>query len=683
MSYPFSIRRHQSSHSLLLASTLCSSALALILMAGGCSSPLSSGQQVSSSPPQVTVQTAAPSAPNALTDQDKSPTEANDLALATERRELEKEKAQQQIANVVNAPMAAPVAARAAPIAVGKISDSVAKHTLAVDEIKGEAMARIAAPPPPSLTTSAPLSSIAYAPPQAEDRERYDHIESNPVQRVAENPVSTFSIDVDTGAYANVRRFLNEGQLPPKDAVRVEELVNYFDYAYAPPKDRSTPFATHTEIAQTPWNSNTLLLKVGIQGWQPQADNREMPPSNLVFLVDVSGSMNEPNKLPLLKSSLKLLTRHMTHQDRISLVVYAGNTGVVLEPTPGDDTATVETALDHLEAGGSTNGAGGIQLAYQMAQKAFIPNGDNRVLLATDGDFNVGISDTQKLKSMIEDKRRSGIALSTLGFGTGNYNDAMMEQLADVGNGNYTYVDSLKEAQKALVDEREATLLTIAKDVKIQVEFNPAAVAEYRLIGYEDRMLKREDFNNDKIDAGDIGAGHRVTALYEIALVGSGGERVEPLRYAAHEDDKPASTAKQAAKELAFLRLRYKRPEDGMDASSKLIEQPILRSQIEAAEQITPSFKLAAAVAAYGQLLRGGSYLNPPAAPNTRGDRRDFDYANVVSLAQAGRGADPHGYAGEFIQLAQLAGNLQTRTAHAAGLAPEPMTAAIAESHPR
>lgn len=506
------------------------------------------------------------------------------------------------------------------------------------------------------VMTSAPAPSLAlnrsYAagaafrvmPAQPEERENYGHYDSNPVQRVAENPVSTFSIDVDTGSYANVRRFLNAGSLPPADAVRVEELVNYFDYDYAPPRDLDTPFAVHTEMAPTPWNAKTHLLQVGIQGWKPQG---ELPPSNLVFLVDVSGSMLEPDKLPLVKASLKLLAHQMSHEDRISLVVYAGNTGVVLEPTPGDDTARIDAALDRLEAGGSTNGGAGIRLAYQVAQQAFIKGGNNRVLLATDGDFNVGTTSFEALLDLVKERRKSGIALTTLGVGTGNYNDRLMEQLADAGDGNYAYLDSLKEAQKALVEQRAATLLTIARDVKIQVEFNPALVSEYRLIGYEDRLLKREDFNNDKVDAGDIGAGHRVTALYEVTLAGSGGERIDPLRYG------PSAATASRGDELAFLRLRYKRPQDGMDASSRLIEQPILKSRIESADAATPAFRLAAAVAGYGQLLRGGTYTN------------GFGYAEVVRLARAARGDDAQGYAGEFIHLAQMADSLGTKQARA------------------
>lgn len=469
-----------------------------------------------------------------------------------------------------------------------------------------------------------------------QNREQYAHLEQNPLQRVAEAPVSTFSVDVDTGSYANVRRFLEAGQLPPTDAVRVEELINYFDYHYTAPREAGTPFGIHTEIAQTPWNAKTLLLRIGIQGWKPQTAPRA---SNLVFLLDVSGSMDEPNKLPLVKSSLKLLTRQLGAQDRVSLVVYAGNSGVVLEPTAGNDTATIEAALDRLQAGGSTNGGEGIHAAYAMARKGFIRNGNNRVILATDGDFNVGVTRFEDLLDLVKEQRQSGVALTTLGFGTGNYNDQLMEQLADAGDGNHAYIDSLSEAQKVLVDQRDATLQTIARDVKIQVEFNPATVAEYRLIGYENRMLQREDFSNDKIDAGDIGAGHTVTALYEVALVGSGGERVEPLRYQSGKAASPAGP------ELAYVRLRYKKPDEGMSASSHLIERAVRTADIVRG-QPSESWRLAAAVSAFGQLLRKGPYTE------------HFGYADVEQLARNARGEDHYGYAGEFLQLVKLADGL-------------------------
>jgi len=475
----------------------------------------------------------------------------------------------------------------------------------------------------------------------AEVRERYAELQSNAVQRVAESPVSTFSIDVDTGAYANVRRFLHQGQMPPRDAVRVEELVNYFDYVYPKPRERSVPFSVMTEIAPTPWNPKTHLLHVGIQGWQMQG---ERPASNLVFLVDVSGSMQSPDKLPLVKSSLKLLAQQLRPQDRLSLVVYAGASGVILEPTAGDQQAKIVAALDRLEAGGSTNGGAGIDMAYAMAKQGYIRNGVNRVLLATDGDFNVGVTDFQQLLDRAKDQRKSGIALTTLGFGSGNYNEALMEQLADAGDGNYAYIDTLSEAQKVLVRQMDATLTTIARDVKVQVEFNPAQVAEYRLIGYENRVLRREDFANDRVDAGDIGAGHRVTALYEVALVGDGGERIAPLRYG-----KPAGAAANAG-ELAHLRLRYKPANAGGDAKSLLIERAIGASDASGRTLAAASdaFRLAAAVAGFGQLLRGGEYTEA------------FDYTAVMNLARSARGRDDNGEAGEFLQLVQLARSLDT-----------------------
>ena len=475
------------------------------------------------------------------------------------------------------------------------------------------------------------------------DRENYGRIDPNPIQRAAESPVSTFSVDVDTGAYSNVRRMLNEGRLPPQDAVRVEELVNYFDYGYAAPRDPATPFGVVTEIASTPWNPKTRLLQIGIQGWEPGGERRA---SNLVFLVDVSGSMQDTDKLPLVKASLKLLARQLTGEDRISLVVYAGHTGVVLEPTPGSDVASIQSALDRLEAGGSTNGGAGIELAYAMAEKAFMKDGNNRVLLATDGDFNVGTVSFDALVDLVEEKRLGGVALTTLGFGTGNYNDHLMERLADAGNGNHAYIDSLTEAQRVLVSQRDATLHTIARDVKIQVEFNPARVSEYRLIGYENRILRREDFNNDRIDAGEIGAGHSVTALYEIALKGEGGERMDPLRYGGG----PAVTA--GGDELAFVRLRYKRPEDGRQAASRLIERAVRVSDLRKdAGEPSREFRLAAAVAAYGQLLRGGTYTG------------GFGYRDAVALAESAHGVDPE--SGNFQQLLKLADGLSTRDAQA------------------
>jgi Ca-activated chloride channel family protein len=471
-------------------------------------------------------------------------------------------------------------------------------------------------------------------------RENYAHFDSQSVTRVTDEPVSTFSIDVDTGAYANMRRWLNQGQLPPEDAVRVEEFINYFSYAYPVPGDTRTPFSVNTEMAPTPWNPDTRLLRIGIQGYEVPKEN--LPASNLVFLVDVSGSMQSSDKLPLLKQALTMLVNELDANDSISMVVYAGASGVVLKPTSGDKKAEILVALQNLQAGGSTNGAAGIRLAYQMAQQGFVKDGVNRVILATDGDFNVGLASTEELIDLIQRKREAGIALTTLGFGSGNYNDHLLEQLADEGNGNHAYIDRLGEAQKVLSEELTSTLLTIARDVKIQIEFNPERVAEYRLIGYENRLLNEEDFNNDRVDAGEIGAGHRVTALYEISLAGSDGQRLPPRRYKV-EANTPSFAVASLKHELAHLRIRYKLPGE---ESSRLIEAPLTDSDFNTGG--STELRFAAAVAAFGQKLRGGRYLE------------GFGYDDIEQLARAARGGDPHGYRGEFMQLVKLAGALAT-----------------------
>ncbi|MEQ1629145.1 MAG: VWA domain-containing protein [Gallionella sp.] len=484
-------------------------------------------------------------------------------------------------------------------------------------------------------------STVAPAPNyvQQQDRERYGVIAENPIKLVAEAPVSTFSIDVDTGSYSNVRRMLNAGHLPPADSVRVEELINYFPYDYALPKG-DAPFAVHTEIAPTPWNPQHALLRIGIKG--QDIAKTSLPPANLVFLVDVSGSMGSADKLPLLKSSLALLVKQLRAQDHVSLVTYASGTRVVLEPTPGNHQARILAALDELTAGGSTAGAAGITLAYDMAQQGYIKGGINRIMLATDGDFNVGITNFDALKGMAAEKRKGGVSLSTLGFGTGNYNEQLMEQLADAGNGNYSYIDTLNEGQKVLVNEMTSTLATIAKDVKIQVEFNPDAVSEYRLIGYENRMLKREDFNNDKVDAGEVGAGHTVTALYELTLKGAPGS-VDALRYG-----KDQSKATTKSDELAYLRLRYKAPDGEV---SRLAQWPLYRQDIKSnITQTSSEFRFATAVAAFGQQLRGGTHTGA------------MDYAAIAQLANEARGTDRYGYRGEFLRLLDLAQSLSTHT---------------------
>ncbi|HZV37748.1 MAG TPA: VWA domain-containing protein, partial [Pseudoxanthomonas sp.] len=459
----------------------------------------------------------------------------------------------------------------------------------------------------------------AYAPAQPANTETYAERSDNPVHRTSEQPVSTFSIDVDTGSYSNVRRMLREGQRPPADAVRAEEFINYFRYGHAAPADRATPFRVTTELAPAPWNPQRQLLMVGIKGYDvPKAS---LPPANLVFLIDTSGSMDEPDKLPLVKTALRQLVPQMRAQDRVSIVVYAGSAGLVLPPTPGDRHDEIIGALDRLQAGGSTNGGEGIELAYAMARQAFVKNGVNRVILATDGDFNVGIVDRKALETLVGDRRKSGIALTTLGFGEGNYNDAMAERLADVGDGNHAYIDTPQEARKVLAEEMQATLLTIARDVKIQVEFNPAVVSEYRLIGYENRLLAREDFANDKVDAGDIGAGHEVTALYEITPAGSGADRLPPLRYGAKE-----ATASADSNEIAQLSLRYKLP--GAQ-SSKLIETRILRSSLVA--QPSEALRFASAVAAYADLLRGGTHIG------------EWTWNDVARAARGASGGDRNG----------------------------------------
>ena len=486
--------------------------------------------------------------------------------------------------------------------------------------------------PSPMLVQDAISRSI-----EPVDRENYAHFESNPVKLVANTPVSTFSIDVDTGAYSNVRRILNRGQLPRKNAVRIEELINYFNYDYASPESAKHPFAAITEVAPSPWNKDAHLLHIGIKGYADE----ERPAANLVFLVDVSGSMNSPDKLGLLKSSLKLLSKQLTEQDKIAIAVYASASGVVLESTPGNDINKIQRALDSLSAGGSTNGGAGIKLAYSLAQDGFIKGGINRIILATDGDFNVGTTNFEALKELVEKKRETGVSLTTMGFGSGNYNDHLMEQLADAGNGNYAYIDTLNEANKVLVEEMGSTLQTVARDVKIQVEFNPAEVSQYRLLGYENRMLKREDFNNDKIDAGEIGAGHSVTAIYEIILADSGKGWVEPLRY--QPEKKRATNG-----ELVELRIRYKAPDVGGESNkSQLIKWPLYRNDVlSGISTASNDFRFAASVAGFGQLLRGGDML------------QGFTYDDVLALARKSRGDDEFGYRGEFLKLVSLANSL-------------------------
>jgi Ca-activated chloride channel family protein len=519
-------------------------------------------------------------------------------------------------------------------IARGVIMAPQAASVPQYDQMAGAPMA---APTSPVLSAAgqAPmLGEAVVAPITPGEGENYIATTDTVVKQVAEAPVSTFSIDVDSGAYSNVRRFLMNGQMPPKDAVRVEEMINYFSYDYPKPEAGGDPFRVTTSIEQTPWNPETRLLHIGVKGYEPAAAER--PAANLVFLIDVSGSMDQPDKLPLLRAGMKVLTDQLRDDDKVTIVVYAGAAGLVLEPTAGKDKAKIKAALDRLRAGGSTAGGEGLALAYAKAKEARIEGGINRIILATDGDFNVGVTDIGQLKEMVEDARKSGVSLTTLGFGEGNYNDALMEQIADVGNGNYGYVDSLKEAKRLLSDQLAGTIQTIAKDVKIQIEFNPAMVAEYRLIGYENRALNREDFNNDQKDAGEIGAGHTVTAIYEIALKGSKGLAIDPLRYGQHADER----VDPRAAEFAFLRLRYKAPEGD---ASKLIEVPLPIAELDNANEAPSDARFAAAVAAFGQKLRGGDYVGV------------FGYDQIVEAARASRGSDGDGYRAEFIELVEMA----------------------------
>lgn len=512
---------------------------------------------------------------------------------------------------------------------------------------------QIIAPPPPPPPPPSPLmaqemgrsraaiggvvGNYAQTAPQPMpgdiDRENYQDVDVNPIHMVAEDPVSTFSIDVDSASYANTRRFLNEGRLPPQDAVRTEELINYFRYDYPLPQSREEPFSTSVTVTPSPWAEGRQLVHIGLQGYN--IIPRERPPLNLTLLLDVSGSMGEPNKLPLVIQSMRMLVEQLNARDHVSIVVYAGAAGAVLAPTAGNERNRIIAALENLHAGGSTAGGEGLRLAYALAEQNFDRNGVNRVIIATDGDFNVGINDPEELEDFVERKRDTGIYLSVLGFGSGNYNDALMQTLAQNGNGNAAYIDTLNEARRVLRDEMASNMFTIANDVKIQVEFNPARVAEYRLIGYETRMLNREDFNNDRVDAGEIGAGHAVTAIYEIVPVG-GATFNDPLRYQRE------GAAPSTASELAFLRIRYKLP--GQDRS-RLIERPITQRDFVAnINQASESTRWAAAVAGYGQLLRHDQFL-----------RQGYGYDDVIRLAQSARGTDEFGWRAEFLQLARTA----------------------------
>ncbi|MCL5767794.1 VWA domain-containing protein [Acinetobacter sp. ANC5681] len=469
-----------------------------------------------------------------------------------------------------------------------------------------------------------------------QNTEKYQKNDVNPVHRVADQAVSTFSIDVDTGSYSNTRRFLNDGRLPPVDAVRAEEMINYFDYQYPQPNSIHS-FSVTTEIVDSPWKENAKLIKIGIQA--KDLVIKQLPPANLVFLVDVSGSMDAPDKLPLVKQTLRLLTEQLRPQDKVTIITYASGEKLILAPTSGDQKDKILTVINELQASGATAGEQAIQLAYKQAEKAFVKNGINRILLATDGDFNVGITDFSTLKGMVAEKRKSGISLTTLGFGTGNYNEQLMEQLADAGDGNYSYIDNKNEAKKVVQRQLSSTLATVAQDVKIQVEFNPATVKEYRLVGYENRMLKQEDFNNDKVDAGDIGAGHNVTAIYEIIPVGQQGWLNDSRYQASTKTD----TTKKS--EYAFVNLRYKLPNQ---EKSILLNQAV-KAQSKSLAQANSDTRFAIAVASYAQQLKGGQY------------NAAMGWDQIIQLAQQSAKPDPYQMREEFIELAKIAKSLSAK----------------------
>ncbi|MDY7003970.1 MAG: VWA domain-containing protein [Cyanobacteriota bacterium] len=493
-----------------------------------------------------------------------------------------------------------------------------------------------------SVPTSMAESQIDSSLEPTSNTEEYNLINDNPFKVAKNNPLSTFSIDVDTASYSNLRRFISEGKLPPKDAVRIEELINYFTYDYPQP-EANNPFSITTEISDSPWNNQHKLVHIGIQGKDIVTEN--LPSSNLVFLLDVSGSMNTPNKLPLIKSAFQLLVDELTEKDTVSIVVYAGAAGVVLPPTKGSEKDKILAAINNLEAGGSTAGGEGIKLAYDLAKRFYQSSGNNRVILATDGDFNVGVSSDAELVRTIENYRDEGIFLTVLGFGTGNFKDAKMEQLANKGNGNYAYIDHLLEAKKVLVTEMGGTLLTIAKDMKIQVEFNPAKVQAYRLIGYENRLLRSQDFNDDTKDAGELGAGHSVTALYEVIPVGVESNvklpEVDELRY----QDNQVEEAAYNSDELMLVKLRYKEPKG---TNSELIKQPVVDKGVSL-DEASNDFKFAAAVAEYGMILRDSEY------------KGDASFNEVWKLANESKGLDLEGYRSEFINMVKSSQKLMEK----------------------
>jgi len=502
------------------------------------------------------------------------------------------------------------------------------------------------APPPAPGTVNDELikdeeTKISKADTASFSTEEYEAIVENPFQAVSQSPLSTFSIDVDEASYANVRRYLENGNMPPPGAVRIEEMINYFDYVYPKPAGDDA-FSINTEIGECPWNKKHQLIHIGLKGKEIPTDN--LPSSNFVFLIDVSGSMDEPNKLPLVQASMKLLVDQLREKDRVAIVVYAGNAGLVLPPTNGSDKSRIKGAIDELQAGGSTAGGEGIQLAYKIAGENFIKDGNNRVILATDGDFNVGLSSDDQLVTLIEKERKTGIYLSVLGFGTGNYQDHKMQDLADKGNGNHSYIDNLNEAKKVLINEFGSTLFTIAKDVKIQIEFNPAKVQSYRLIGYENRMLQNEDFNDDAKDAGELGSGHTVTALYEIIPVGIKDDftrSVDSLKYQSNNK----GIRSELSSEVMTIKFRYKKPNE----EKSILIVHALNDDHLALESTSDNYRFAAAVAEFGLLLRGSAF------------KQESSYKQIIALANSAKGEDKNGYRQEFIKLVGGASSLANK----------------------
>lgn len=526
---------------------------------------------------------------------------------------------------------------------LNEVAIGYADNEVRIDEPVGKSdIKSVAMYAPPAAGTvrirgfaTSKVAQMNYAPPAPINDESYKGMTENGFQNPLDNPLSTFSVDVDAASYTNVRRFINSGQLPPKDAVRIEEMINYFNYNLPAPTDNS-PVAIHTELAAAPWNPQHRLLRIGMKA--KAVDTAKLPASNMVFLIDVSGSMWEANKLPLVQSSLKLLVDQLRAKDKVAIVVYAGAAGMVLPPTPGDQKTTIKDAIDRLTAGGSTAGGAGIKLAYKTAVENYIKGGNNRVILATDGDFNVGASSDADMEQLIENERKSGVFLSALGFGMGNYKDSKMETLADKGNGNYAYIDNITEARKTLVSEFGGTLFTVAKDVKLQLEFNPGKVQAYRLIGYENRMLNKEDFNNDLKDAGDMGVGHTVTALYEIIPVGvkdNFTNSVDPLKYQKVQK----APAVYTSEDMVTIKFRYKEPESD---KSKLSQVVVMDKPI-AANSTSVDFRFAAAVAEFGMLLRESDY------------KQNSTFDQAIEMARSAKGTDHEGYRAEFVKLAESA----------------------------